>query len=67
MSKFWTILAHTYITRVKSKAFIISTVITLLIIAGGVNLQKIIDAFSSDEIDKIVVIDQTKQFFEPLK
>ena len=67
MSKFWTILAHTYITRVKSKAFIISTVITLLIIAGGVNLQKIIDAFSSDEIDEIVVIDQTKQFFEPLK
>src|SRR5690625_4266194 len=67
MNKFWTILAHTYITRVKSKAFIISTVITLLIIAGGVNLQKIIDTFSSDEIDKIAVIDQSNQFFEPLK
>src|SRR5690625_4823623 len=67
MSKFWTILAHTYITRVKSKAFIISTVITLLVIAGGINLQKIIDTFSSDEIEEIAVIDQSNQFFEPLK
>lgn len=67
MSKFWTILSHTYMTRVKSKAFIISTIITLLIIAGGINIQQIIDFFSSDDIDEIAVIDQSNQYFEPLK
>jgi len=67
MSKFWTILSHTYMTRVKSKAFIISTIITLLIIAGGINIQQIIDFFSSDDIDEIAVIDQSNQYFESLK
>src|SRR5690625_1461172 len=67
MSKFWTILSHTYMTRVKSKAFIISTIITLLIIAGGINIQKVIDFFSSDDIDEIAVIDQSNQYFESLK
>lgn len=67
MNKFWMILAHTYMTRVKSKAFIISTLVTLLIIAGGINIQKIMDAFSSDNTAEIAVVDQTNQYFEPLK
>jgi ABC-2 type transport system permease protein len=67
MNKFWTILSHTYLTRVKSKAFIISTIITLLIIVAGVNIQKIIETFSSDDKDEIAVIDQSNQYFSPLK
>lgn len=67
MSKFWTILSHTYFTRVKSKAFIISTAIILFIIIGGVNLEKIIDLFSNDEQEEIIVIDQSEQYFTPLK
>lgn len=67
MSKFWTILSHTYFTRVKSKAFIISTAIILLIVASGVNLEKMIDLFSNDEKDEIVVIDQSEQYFIPLQ
>src|SRR5690625_4189743 len=67
MNKFWTILSHTYMTRVKSKTFIISTIITLLVIVGGINIQKIIDLFTNEEVDEIAVIDQSNQYFLPLK
>lgn len=67
MNKFWIVLSHTYLTRVKSKAFIITTLITLLVIFAAVNIQQIIDTFSSGEKDKIAVIDTTDQIFAPLK
>ncbi|MBM7601703.1 ABC-2 type transport system permease protein [Virgibacillus halotolerans] len=67
MNKFWIVLSHTYFTRVKSKAFIITTLITLLVIFAAVNIQQIIDTFSSGEKDKIAVIDTTDQIFAPLK
>lgn len=40
---------HTFWTRFKSKAFIISTVITLLVILSLTNIDKIIEAFTGDE------------------
>ena len=67
MSKFWTILSHTYMTRVKTKLFIISTVITLLFVVGVANIQSIIDIFSNDEATKIAVIDDSEELFTPLK
>jgi ABC-2 type transport system permease protein len=67
MNKFWIVLSHTYLTRIKSKAFIITTLITLLVIFAAVNIQQIIDTFSSGEKDKIAVIDTTDQIFAPLK
>src|SRR5690625_1450538 len=68
MHKFWIILTHTYMSRVKTKSFIISTLITLLFIFGIANIQSIIDMFSSEEsADTIAVIDETGELFEPLK
>lgn len=66
MNKFWIILSHTYMTRVKTKAFLISTIITLLFIAGVANIQTIMDAFSSDSRDQIAVIDESGEVFDPL-
>lgn len=60
MSKFWTIVGHTYFSRIKSKSFIITTIITLAIIIGMANLPAIIDMFSGDEeSDRVLVIDES--------
>lgn len=67
MNKFWIVLAHTYMTRVKSKAFIFTTLIALLLIVGAVNIQSIINVFSDDKKDEIAVMDTTNEYFAPLK
>lgn len=68
MNKFWIVLTHTYISRIKSKAFIISTIITLLFIVGITNIESIIKIFSSgDEGKEVIVIDETEKLFPLLE
>lgn len=64
MNKFWTIVGHTYFSRVKSKSFIITTAITLAIIIGFANLPSIIEMFSSDEdsSEQVLVIDEAENY-----
>ncbi|GAB3790231.1 ABC transporter permease [Virgibacillus kimchii] len=64
MNKFWIILSHTYMTRVKSKSFIISTAITLLFIISLANIQSIIDVFGDESDDQVAVIDESGEFLE---
>src|SRR5699024_7299661 len=49
------------------KSFLISTVITLLLIVGLANIQSIIELFSDDDAEKIAVIDKSGEMFTPLK
>lgn len=67
MNKFWIILSHTYMSRVKTKVFIISTLITLLFIVGVANIQSIMDVFVNDEPSEIAVIDDSGEVFDVLK
>ncbi|MHA6251627.1 ABC transporter permease [Oceanobacillus sp. CAU 1775] len=68
MSKFWTILSHTYLDKVKSKTFIITTALLLLLVIGAANMQTIIGFFSDeDAVDRIAVIDESGALFDPLK
>jgi len=68
MNKFFTVLSHTYVSRVKSKSFIISTVIILLFVTIFANLESIIEFFSSDdEKETIIVIDETNHLLALLK
>lgn len=68
MNKFLLVLGHTYWTKVKSKSFIISTIITVAIIFGLANIDTIIDLFDRDgSADEVLVIDKTGQFLEPLQ
>lgn len=61
MNKFWTIVGHTYFSRVKAKSFIITTAITLAIIIGLANLPSILEMFSSDdESEHVLVIDESE-------
>ncbi|WNF38535.1 ABC transporter permease [Bacillaceae bacterium IKA-2] len=68
MNNFWIMLIHTYMTKLKSKQFIISTVITLAIVVGLSSMTNIINFFNKGESQvKIAVIDETKALFEPLQ
>src|SRR5690625_1840692 len=68
MNKFWTVLGHTYFSKLKSKAFIISTIITLVFIAAVANIQSIVDLFSGgDKTDQVIVIDESDEIFTPLQ
>ncbi|MFD2042782.1 ABC transporter permease [Ornithinibacillus salinisoli] len=67
MNKFWIILSHTYITRLKTKSFYISTAIILLFIIGMANFQSIIDTLSGDDKNKIAILDESGELFAPLQ
>lgn len=66
MNKFWIVLFHTYMTRFKTKSFLITNVIALLFVLGISNIQTIIDFFSDETPDKIAVIDETTMVYDQL-
>ncbi|WP_407272886.1 ABC transporter permease [Radiobacillus sp. PE A8.2] len=66
MNKFWVVLSHTYMSRVKSKSFLITTIITLLFILAMTNIQSIIGLFNEDEPTKIAVVDESNEIYESL-
>lgn len=67
MNNFWTVLGYTYISKLKSKQFIISTIITLVLILALTNISKIIDYFESEEKVTVAVKDETEEFFALFK
>lgn len=66
MNKFWIVLSHSFMTRIKSKSFIVTTVIFLLFIIGVGNIDRIIGLFDSDELDQVAVIDETGELYQGL-
>ncbi|UZD48882.1 ABC transporter permease [Peribacillus frigoritolerans] len=60
MNKFWIVLSHTYLSKLKTKSFIISTIIMMALILVLSNLSNLINKFDSDEQEKVAVIDQTE-------
>jgi ABC-2 type transport system permease protein len=68
MNNFWIIFFHTYWSKLKTKSFIITTIVTVLLIIGLTNMQQIIEKFSGDDDKvKIAVIDESGNLFAPLK
>ncbi|MCO4851449.1 ABC transporter permease [Bacillus vallismortis] len=64
MNKFWLMLSHTYKNKIMSKSFIISTVITVLLVLVVTNLESIISSFQgNDAKEKISVVDETNELF----
>ncbi|MBA2174577.1 ABC transporter permease [Halobacillus locisalis] len=62
MNKFFTILRHTYANRVKSKSFIITSIITIALILVVSNIQTIIETFSGDDQEIILVKSEQEQW-----
>ncbi|MBN6887661.1 ABC-2 type transport system permease protein [Cytobacillus horneckiae] len=63
MNNFWIILWHTYITKLKTKSFIVTTIITALLIVVLANMNNIIGYFSDDDKNQIAVINETEATF----
>jgi ABC-2 type transport system permease protein len=64
MNKFWIILWHTYWAKLRTKSFIITTIITALIVVGLTNIETIIDTFDQkDKKETIAVIDETGELY----
>ena len=62
MNKFFIVLTQTYLNRLKSKAFIVTTVITLLMIFLLTNISTIIESFDTNEEDQVGVITTSEYF-----
>ena len=64
MNKFWIMVVHTYLSKVKSKSFIITTLVMALVLFGISNISTIIDAFNKDdEAKSFVVLDETNAYY----
>lgn len=64
MSKLLIVTKHEYLKRVKSKAFIIGTLLTPLILIAFSVLPGLIVALDTGDIKRFVIIDQTGKLFE---
>lgn len=67
MNNFFIILFHTYMSKFKTKSFLVTTILTAAIMLALTNMTNIIDFFNKDgETKTIAVIDRSGQLFEPL-
>ncbi len=63
MNKFMTTFLQTYLSKVRAKSFIISTLIIVLLIFVGANIDKIMDLFdSSEEVTTLQVEAEDEQY-----
>jgi ABC-2 type transport system permease protein len=68
MNNFWIILFHTYVNKLKTKSFIITTLITVVMVLALTNLQNIINFFDKgDGKEQVAVLDPTGQLYDPFK
>lgn len=64
MNKFMTTFWHTYLSKVKAKSFIITTIIVMLLIILGGNFDKIMNLFDSSEEINTVEVEASEEFTE---
>jgi len=68
MNNFWIILFHTYLNKLKTKSFIITTLLTVVIVLVLTNLTNIIDVFDKNNgKENVAVLDETGQLFDSFK
>jgi ABC-2 type transport system permease protein len=68
MNKFWIIFFHTYLNKLKTKSFLVTTLLTVVITLGLTNMSNIIEVFDKGGgKEKVAVLDETGKLYEPLK
>src|SRR5699024_7291921 len=65
MNKFWTVLGHTYMSKLKAKSFLITTGIAILVIIVIANADKLVDLFSNEEGVEVPVMDELGEVIVP--
>ncbi|MDK0862199.1 ABC transporter permease [Clostridium perfringens] len=66
MKKFWSIFTFTYKETIRNKALIISTIITLIVMLGFFNMDKIVGLFNGDGSKDLIMIstEGNNKFFD---
>lgn len=67
MAKFWIILSHTYLTKLRSRTFITTTIISLILLIAATNIDHIVQLFNHNQKTRIAVIDHTNNLYQPLQ
>ncbi|WP_096155259.1 MULTISPECIES: ABC transporter permease [Bacillus] len=67
MNKFFIIVMQTYMSKLRSKSFLISTAITALLIIGLTNMQTILETFERNDEKLIAVLDNDGSFYTQLE
>ena len=66
MNKFWIMTTQTYLSKIKSKSFVISTAVILLMVLAFTNLDRIIGFFDKGETT-IGIVEETGDFYSALE
>ena len=66
MNNFFLILGHSYMSKLKAKSFIISTILIAAALVLLANFDSVISSFTDDEGSKVAVQDETGKLYEPL-
>jgi ABC-2 type transport system permease protein len=66
MEKMWTVLRREYLSRIKTKGFVIGTILLPLFMVAMFAVPIFLVFLKSDESKQIVVIDQTGEVFDSL-
>lgn len=61
MNKFLTTLLSTYKQKVKAKSFIITTLLLVLFVFAGMNFDKILNLFDSEDEKTVITIEATEE------
>ncbi|MCX0378785.1 ABC transporter permease [Clostridium perfringens] len=66
MKKFWSIFSFTYKETIRNKALIISTIITLIVMLGFFNIDKIVGLFNGEGSKDLIMIstEENNKFFD---
>lgn len=66
MKKFWSIFSFTYKETIRNKALIISTIITLIVMLGFFNMDKIVGLFNREGSKDLIMIstEANNKFFD---
>ena len=66
MKKFWSIFTFTYKETIRNKALIISTIITLIVMLGFFNMDKIVGLFNREGSKELIMISKeaNNKFFD---
>ncbi|UOQ43521.1 ABC transporter permease [Halobacillus salinarum] len=67
MNKFWIMLTQTYMNRIKSKSFVITTLVSIVLIFGLSNIQSIIESFNNDKTKEVAVLSDNEEWTAALQ
>lgn len=67
MNRLFIILKHTFLTNLRKKSFIVTTIVTTLLLILVLNLPAILATFVGEDIQTVGVVDETHLVYEQIK